>query len=212
MIRGAGLLLRTSLVLSIVAASACVSALTNDYNNGCWHACSWFHGVTTASDSLRLYMEAHRAMTDRIEEALLGRRRARVEFDTATAVYWLSDSGRPEYLRTLLRFAGHADGDVATFSIYGLARHAGDNAVRARLLEVYASAPSSVRNNMAATLATVNDSSARSLLAVIDRRDLRPDTIQMIEIALSEPPLQAGKGRWPCLPNVPPPWTGKCPR
>jgi hypothetical protein len=212
MIRGAGLLLRTSFLLSIMAAAACVSALTNDYNNGCWHACTWIHGVTTAPDSLRRYMEANRAMTDRIEEALLGRRRARVEFDTATAVYWLSDSGRPTYLPTLRRFAGHADGDVATFAAYGLARHSGDKAVRARLLEVYASAPRSVRNNMAASLATVNDSSARSLLAVIDRRDLRPDTIQFIEIALSDPPLPAGKGRWPCLPNEPGPWKGKCPR
>jgi hypothetical protein len=61
-------------------------------------------------------------------------------------------------------------------------------------------------------LATVNDSSARSLLAVIDRRDLRDDTIQYIETALSDPPLPAGKGRWPCLPKVPPPRKGKCPR
>ena len=197
-------------LLPIIAA-AC-GTLTSDERYALMHASLWFHGVTTASDSLRLYMAANRAGTDVIEEALLGRRRAAVEFDTATAVYWLSDSGRPEYLPTLLRFASDTNDTVATFAIYGLARHAGDAAVRVRLLEVYESAPRRLRNNMAAVLALVNDSSARSLLAEISRRDLRSDTIQMIEIALRAPPLPPGKGRYPCLPKVPPPWTGQCPR
>jgi hypothetical protein len=206
MIRGAALVVRSGFV-SMVAVTACTTA-----RGALSNASTWIHGIGSIPDSVRLYMEANRRATDVIEEALLGHLRAPVEFDTAIAVYWLSDSGRPKYLRTLRRFAGHADGDVATFAAYGLARHSGDKAVRARLLEVYASAPRSVRNNMAASLATVNDSSARSLLAVIDRRELRPDTIQFIEIALSDPPLPAGKGRWPCLPNEPGPWKGKCPR
>jgi hypothetical protein len=206
MIRGAALVVWSG-VVSMVAVAACTTARGALSNASRWH-----HVMSAFPDSLRRYMEANRRATDVIEEALLGHFRAPVYFDTATAVYWLSDSGRPKYLRTLRRFAGHADLDVASFAIYGLARHAGDKAVRARLLEVYASAPRLVRHNMAASLATVNDSSARSLLAVIDRRDLHPDTIHMIEIALSDPPLPPGKGRWPCLPKVPPPWTGKCPR
>lgn len=211
MMRGAELLLRTGSFLSMLTAAACASAFKNDRIDGCWHACSRSY-VTGASDSLRRYMEANRAMTDRIEEALLGRRRTRVEFDTATALYWLSDSGRPEYIPTLLRFAGHAEFDVATFAIYGLARHAGDPTVRPRLRGVYASAPSQVRGNMASLLALVNDSSARSLLAVIDRRDLHPYRIEMIEIALRDPPKPPGKGRYPCLGGTPVPWKGKCPQ
>jgi hypothetical protein len=144
-------------------------------------------------------MQANRAMTDRIEEALLGRRRARVEFDTSVAVWWLSDSGRPEYLPTLLRFAGHPERDVASMAAYGLARHSSDSAARARLLEVYASAPREVRNNMAASLAIVNDSSTRRLLAEIDRRDLQPYTIELIERTLLAPAQPAGEGRWPRL-------------
>ena len=198
--------------LSLTAAAACASALIRDELQAIGYASTWQHGVKSIPDSVRLYMEANRAGTDAIEEILLGRRRAPPEFDKRIALYWLSDSGRPEYLRTLMRYAGDTNGTAATFAIYGLARHAGDPAVRARLLEVDATAPRDVRNNMAGVLTAVNDSGARSLLAVISRRDLRPDTIKRIERALRDPPLPAGKGRVPCLPYVPPPWTGPCPR
>jgi hypothetical protein len=212
MIRGADLLLRTASFLSTAALAACTSMFTKDMNRGCWHACTWFHGMRSIPDSLRLYMEANRAMTDRIHEALRGRRRARVEFDTAVAVWWLSDSGRPDYLPTLMRFAGHTNHDVASLAAYGLARHTGRKAVRARLLEVYESAPGEVRNNMVGSLAIVNDTNTRSLLREISRRDLRQDTIEMIDLTLSGPALPAGKGRWPCLPRDPGPWKGKCPQ
>lgn len=175
------------------------------------NASRWLHGVDSVPDSVRVYMAANRWATDMIEDALVGRMRGPDWFDTVFAVYWLSDSGRRKYLRTLRRFAGHSDGDVATFAFYGLARHSDDRATRARILEVYAAAPRELRNNFAATLANMNDSSARRLLAVIDRRDLRSDTIDWIEKALRGPALPPGKARWPCLPSSPGPWTGKCP-
>jgi len=187
-------------------------ALMREQRRTLGNASRWLHGMSDVPDSVRVYMAANRWATDMIEDALVGRLRGPDWFDTVFAVYWLSDSGRRKYLRTLRRFAGHADRDVATVAFYGLARHSGDKATRARLLEVYASAPGDLRNNFAASLATVNDSAARSLLSVIDRRDLRDDTIQYMEVALSDPPLPAGKGRWPCLPKVAPPWPGKCPR
>ena len=195
-------------LLPMLVACAFMRGQTRTLGN----ASRWQHGVTSVPDSVRVYMAANRWATDRIEDALLGRVRGPDWFDTVFAVYWLSDSGRRKYLRTLRRFAGHPDLSVASFAIYGLARHAGDPAVRARLLEVDRTAPETVRNNMAGVLTAVNDSGARSLLAVIDRRTLRPYTIEMIERALRDPPLPAGTGRVPCLPAVPPPWTGPCPR
>jgi hypothetical protein len=207
MMRRTALTLGSGLLPMLVAC-----ALMREERRALGNASRWHHGVSSVPDSVRLYMAANRWATDMIEDALLGRRRAPDWFDTVFAVYWLSDSGRRKYLRTLRRFARHADRDVATFAIYGLARHAGDPAVRARLLEVDATAPIEVRYNMVASLALVNDSSARSLLRAISRRDLRPDAIRIIERALSSPPLPAGKGRWPCMPAAPVPWTGQCPR
>lgn len=208
---GADLVMRRCL-LPVIAVSACVTALTSDEARALSYASTWLHGIGAIPDSLRLYMEANRAGTDAIEEVLLGRRRRSPEFNTAVALWWLADSGRPEYLPTLLRFAGDTNLDVGSFAAYGLARHTAREEVRARLLEVYTSAPRDIRNNMAASLAIVNDSSARSVLAEMSRRDLRPDIIRTIELALSTPPRPTGKGRWPCLPSVPPPWPGQCPR
>lgn len=208
---GAGLVMRTCL-LPVVAVSACATALSSDEARVLSYASTWHHGLSSIPDSLRLYMEANRATTDVIEEVLLGRRRRSPEFNTAVALWWLADSGRPEYLPTLLRFAGDTNLDVANSAAYGLARHIGRAHVRARFLEVYASAQGMVRHNMAAALAIVNDSSARSLLAEMSRRDLQPYTIQMIEQALLAPAQPAGKGRWPCLPKQTGPWTGQCPR
>jgi hypothetical protein len=205
--RRAALTLRAGLLPMLVAC-----ALMREERRALGNASRWHHGMSSVPDSVRLYMAANRWATDMIEDALLGRRRAPDWFDTATAVYWLSDSGRRKYLRTLRRCAGRADLDVASFAIYGLARHAGDPAVRARLLEVDATAPRMVRTNMAGSLAIVNDSGARSLLRVLSGRDLPPETIRMIERVLRTPPLPAGKGRWPCMPPAPVPWTGQCPR
>ena len=207
---GADLVMRTC-VLPVVAVSACVTTLTSDEARALSYASTWLHGLGSIPDSLRLYMEANRAGTDAIDEVLLGRRRRLPEFNTAVALWWLADSGRPEYLPTLLRFAGDTNRDVATMAIYGLARHSGDPAARARLLELDVSAPGEVRNNMMAGLALVNDSSARSLLAVMSRREIRPEIIRTIDTALSAPPKPPGKGRWPCLPSIPPPWPGQCP-
>jgi hypothetical protein len=195
---GPHLVMRTC-VLPVVAVSACVAALTSDEARTLANASTWHHGLGSIPDSLRVCMAANRAATDLIEEVLLGRRQAPPEFNTAVALWWLADSGRPEYLPTLLHFAGDTNLDVASVAGYGLARHTGRERVRARLLEVYALATGMVRNNMVASLAIVNDSSARSLLAEIDRRDLQPYTIQRIEQALLAPAQPAGKGRWPSL-------------
>ena len=197
-------------LLPLVAA-ACVNPMSERRMLG--HASLWFHGVSSAPDSLRFWMASNRRATDVIEEALLGQyRRAPDWFDTATAVYWLSDSGRPEYVPTLLRFAAHDNHDVATYAVYGLARHASDPEVRARLLEVDATAERSVRSNMARVLAIVNDSGARTVLRQISHRDLGPDVIQRMEMALSAPALPARKGPWPCLLDTPRPPAGQCPR
>src|SRR5688572_32100756 len=50
----------------------------------------------------------------------------------AVAVWWLSESGRPEYLPTLLRFSADSDWTTASLAIYGLMRHLDDESVRAR--------------------------------------------------------------------------------
>jgi hypothetical protein len=203
---------RTALTLAAGLLPMLVAcALMREDRRALGNASRWQHGVGSVPDSVRVYMAANRWATDRIEDALVGRLRAPDWFDTVFAVYWLSDSGRRKYLRTLRRFAGHSDGGVATFAFYGLARHSDDTATRTRILEVYAAAPREVRNNFAAMLANMNESSARSLLAVIDRRDLRFDTIEWIERALRRPALPVGKARWPCLPSRPGLWAGKCP-
>jgi hypothetical protein len=203
---------RTALTLAAGLLPMLVAcALMREDRRALGNASRWQHGVGSVPDSVRVYMAANRWATDRIEDALVGRLRAPDWFDTVFAVYWLSDSGRRKYLRTLRHFAGHPDLSVASFAIYGLARHAGDPAVRARLLEVDRTAPETVRNNMAGMLALVNDSSARGLLGLINRRALRPYTIEIVERALSTSPLPAGKTRWPCLPAAPQPWTGQCP-
>ncbi len=204
--RRPALTLATGLLPMLVAC-----ALIRAERRALGNASRWLHGVDSAPDSVRANMAANRWATDMIEDALLGRRRAPEWFDTATALYWLSDGGRPKYLRTLRRFARHPDGDVASFAIYGLVRHSGDRAVRARLLEVDANAPRDVRSNMAGLLALVNDSSARSLMRVINREDLRPQAIEWMEWALSAPPRPATKGPWPCIPP-PEPYATKCPR
>ena len=205
---------RTALTLGtgILPLLAAACALLSEERRALGNASSWHHGVGSIPDSVRLYMAANRWATDRIEDALLGRLRGPDWFDTTFAVYWLSDSGRRKYLRTLRRFAGHPDDDVATVAIYGLVRYSGDRAVRERLLELDRTASRIVRNNMASMLALANDSSARGLLGAISLRDLAPYTIEIIEKTLSAPPRPAGNFRWPCLPEVPAPWTGQCQR
>jgi len=205
---------RTALTLGtgMLPLLAVACAVMSKERRALGNASAWIHGVSSVPDSVRLYMAANRWATDMIEDALLGRRRAPDWFDTTFAVYWLSDSGRRKYLRTLRHFAGHPNENVASFAIYGLVRYSGDRAVRARLLEVDRTASKRVRNSMAGMLALANDSSARNLLGAISLRDLSPYTIEIIERVLSAPPLPAGNFRWPCLPAAPEPWTGQCPR
>jgi hypothetical protein len=163
------------------------------------YATTWYHGVFSIPDSLRLRVAADRTITDVIDAMLLGQRPAPPGFDNAVAVWWLSESGRPEYLPTLLRFADDTNGTVATFAIYGLVQHLGDESVRSRLLDVDASAPPLVRNNMAGLLADVNDTHARALLARINSRNLSRQTVQRINRALRAPPRLEGRFRFPCL-------------
>jgi hypothetical protein len=102
-------------------------------------------------------------------------------------------------LPTLLHFSADTGWDTATFAIYGLMRHLDNESVRARLLEVDASAPPEVRNNMAVLLTKVNDARARALLARLNHKTLSDDVVQRIEGALRVPPETVGHVRWPCL-------------
>ena len=202
----------TRTVIVAFAGAGCTPAFWSDESRALMYASMWLHGVSSAPDSIREYMAGNRSGTDAIEEALLDRRRRPREFSEVSAVYWLSNSGRPEYLKTLMRFAGDTNGDVATYSIFGLVRHTHVPAVRARLMQLDVLAARDVRNNMASMLAIVNDSGARRVLATMSRRDLNTATIRWIEVALSDPPQAWAHGRWPCRPNELDPETGRCTR
>src|SRR5688572_7188586 len=192
-------MLRICCLSALVAGCATTQPLTSDELRALSAARVWHHGVTAMPDSIRLRVAADRALTDLMEAALLGRRPAPPRFNQAVAVWWLSDSGRPEYLPTLLHFSADTGWDTATFAIYGLMRHLSDESVRARLLEVDASAPNPVRNNMAVLLTKVNDAQARALLAQLNHKTLSRDVVQRIEGLLSAPPETVGQVRWPCF-------------
>jgi hypothetical protein len=181
--------------------NGCVTtrALTHDEAQALSVALRWQHGLTAIPDSVRLRVAADRAFTDLIEAALLGRRPVTPQFHQAVAVWWLSDSGRPEYLPTLLHFSADTGWDTATFAIYGLMRHLDKESVRARLVEVDASAPHPVRNNMAVLLTKANNAEARALLARLNQTTLAHDVVQRIERALRAPPVTVAHVRWPCL-------------
>src|SRR5688572_22528314 len=118
----------------------------------------------------------------------------------AVAVWWLSESGRPEYLPTLLRFSADSDWTTASLAIYGLMRHLDDESVRARLLEVDASGQRDVRNNMAMLLTRANTPNARALLARMKRQHLSRHTLSRLDEALRAPPEpEQSHVRWPCL-------------
>lgn len=184
---------------TLVDGCATTQALTGDEAQALSYASIWRHGVTSIPDSMRLRVASDRAITDLMEAALLGRRPVSPAFNTAVAVWWLSESGRPEYLPTLLHFSADTGWDTATFAIYGLMRHLDNESVRSRLLEVDASAPGPVRNNMAVLLTKVNDAQARALLAGMNQKTLSDDVVQRIERALRAPPEAVGHVRWPCL-------------
>jgi hypothetical protein len=186
---------------TLVTGCVTTRALTDEEAQALSAASRWHHGLTAIPDSVRLRVAADRALTDLIEAALLGRRPVTPHFHQAVAVWWLSDSRRPEYLPTLLHFSADTGWDTATFAIYGLMRHLDNESVRSRLLEVDASAPHAVRNNMAVLLTKVNDAQARALLARVNKRTLADDVVQRIERALRAPLETVGNVRWPCLEN-----------
>lgn len=187
------------LSLSFVGANRHVTAQPTDEQRALSYASTWHHGLSSIPDSTRRRVAGDRVITDLIEATLLGRRTAPPEFDNAVAVWWLSESGRVEYLPTLLRFSADSSWNTATHAIYGLLRHLDDESVRARLLEIDASGDRDVRNNMATLLARVNNNQARALLARLKRQQLSPNTLNRIDAALRVPPESEGRVRWPCL-------------
>ena len=187
-----------SLFLFCVMRTTAANAQTTDETVRIY-AGSWFHGIHSISDSVRLRIAPNRAVTDAIDDMLSGRRAAPPELDTAVAVWWLSESGRPEYLPALLRFSDHPNSDVATSAIYGLTRQLDSEAVRLRLTELDASGSREVRNNIAVLLTRANSPHARTLLAGMNRRGLSNRAIQRIERVLRAPPGAPGGVRYPCL-------------
>ena len=187
----------TSFCLSILAAGcATVQPLTPGEAQALSVANAW---APWSPDSIRLRVVADRSLTDLMDAVLLGRRPAPPTFNTSVAVWWLSESGRPEYLPTLLHFSADTAWDTAAFAIYGLSRHLGNESVRSRLLELDASAPHEVRNNMAVLLTRVNNAQARAVLARMNQKTLADDVVQRIERALRAPPETVAHVRWPCL-------------
>lgn len=204
MTAGMGHVTRASVVITLfgVSTAGAASAQMTDATDEAvrLYASSWFHGLEGIPDSLRLLLAPDRRFTDRLEDILVGRREAPPGFDNGVAIWWLADSGRPEYVPTFLRFSRDANGDVATVSIYGLTNHLDNESVRTRLLEIDASGANDVRHNMAILLTLVNDTHARILLASMRRQHLSNETIQRIERALAAP-AASGPVRYPCLEN-----------
>lgn len=187
------------LSLTFVGANRHVTAQPTDEERALSYASTWHHGLSSIPDSMRRRVAGDRFITDLIEATLLGRRRAPPEFNNAVAAWWLSESGRPEYLPTLLRFSADSDWTTASLAIYGLIRHLDDESVRARLLEVDASGERDVRNNMAMLLTRANNPHARALLARMKRQHLSRHTLKSIDEALRAQPEPEGHVRWPCL-------------
>lgn len=181
-----------------VLAAGCATAQTPD-DDLRTYAGGWFHGIYSIPDSTRLRIARDRALTDKIDGMLSGRQVATPELDTAVAVWWLSESGHADYLPTLMRFSNASNEGVATFALYGLVQHLGNESVRTRLREVDASGPAFVRNYMAVLLTKVNDGNARALLAEMRRKELSSETMRRIEAALRAPAQPEGRIHVPCL-------------
>lgn len=164
------------------------------------YACTWIHGVLSVPDTLRERVAADRSITDLMEQALLGRRSAPPTFQKDIALWWLAESGRAEYVPTLLRFSREVgDRPVLHAALYGLTRQAGHPDVRARLLELDATASPEIRGWMVGLLALVRDSAAQDVLRAVRRDRLPRAMVQQLERALAATPRAGGPGRVPCF-------------
>lgn len=134
-------------------------------------------------------------------DVLSGDRVASFPFDTVVALWWLAESDEPAFVPIFLRYAEPNQSEFPRYAaIYGLARHAGRDDVRARLLALASDAPTGLRLRLADALMHINDDNARLILRGLRHDDLGPRTPAMIRQVLIAPARQT-KGRFPCLRN-----------
>ena len=156
---------------------------------------TWYEGVLSIPDSQRVRIAADKRTTDLIHRVLTKQEPVPREFNRAVAVWWLAESGRSEYVPTLLAVAREsATGDAFTFAAYGLARHTDLLDVRSYLIDLIARGNPDVRAAVASALTIVNDSSSRSILRDVERRGFTKELSRRIDRALARPARAMGSG------------------
>jgi hypothetical protein len=156
---------------------------------------TWFEGVMSIPDSQRVRIATDKRTTDLIHRVLTKQGPAPREFNRAVAVWWLAESGRGEYVPTLLAVArDSAAGDAFTFAVYGLARHTELLDVRSYLMDLVTKAAPDVRATVASALTIVNDSSSRNILRGVERRGFTRQLSRRIDRALARPARAVGSG------------------
>lgn len=166
------------------------------------HAGHGDHGVGGIPQSLRTRIRASPAAIAFYADILEGKRQVS-RSDTGTLLWWLAESGDPQYVPLLLE---HATAETFKRShsefisaVYGLARHAATQPVAFDRLIQFAAMPSSIDAHwIAMVLVHVNDSASREILRLIPPGRLGSDLRPVVPAILAARALPTGEGRWPC--------------
>ena len=159
----------------------------------------WIHGLHTVPDTLRRRVAQDDALLDVYADVALSTRAIDGAWDTLTVVWWLAESGRPEFLPVFLRH-GIVGNRAFSAAVYGLARHASHPSAKSQLLDVATRASGDEEIVLLAALIAVNDVDSRQVLSSLRAR-LSPLAQRDIQALLSRPALRSGEGRWPCPPT-----------
>ena len=159
-----------------------------------------WHGIDGISAQTRARVRASPNALQVYRDLLSGARLTS-PVDTVMALWWLAESDDPAFLPILLRYAETDRSEyVRGMAIYGLARHAMREDVRARLVVLGSEPSPGIRLRLAHALMHVNDVHARNVLRDIRDDDLGPKTSELIRQVLVAPARDT-KGRFPCPPN-----------
>lgn len=149
------------------------------------------HGVSSIPADVRNATVADTALMDWFAALLTGERVSDAPWVPAIALWWLAQTGNPDYLPVFLEWANRDEadrGDQGAMVALGLARHASDPRAQRALLNLGRHGSAFTRQGIVGALVMNNDTLSRRLLRELRDESLLADRDSLVGLVLDAPP------------------------